>query len=306
MTYYPMLAKQGDISLLNELEWQYEIKLDGVRCIAVRENGRVTLTSRTGQDITSQFPDVANRITYAPTDCVLDGEIIPVGDGNFQKLQTRLQRKVFVTEFVATCPCTFVAFDVLKIGDVDLTSEPLHVRRSHLERLRCVQFDLSQVINAYNAGRVISDAKLEGVMAKRYDSKYYYGYRSGDWRKIKPTRQLEVIIGGCTWGTGRRATKLGALLVGVPKEDSQNDLLWYRGSVGTGLTDEMLNKLTGLLDSSEIDDSPFMDFPLNNPQANSVRGYCKPELRCVVEYQELTRDGYLRFPSFKRLVDATT
>src|SRR5439155_20104915 len=133
---------------------------------------------------------------------------------------------------------------------------------------------------------------LEGVMAKRLESTYEPGRRSRAWLKVKIHRRQEFVIGGWTWGEGRREGHLGALLLGYYDDGG----LHYAGNVGTGFTDRMLRDIGQLLEPLRRETSPFVDLPRLK---NTV--FVEPELVGEVEFSEGTRDGTLRHPSFKGL-----
>jgi bifunctional non-homologous end joining protein LigD len=135
-------------------------------------------------------------------------------------------------------------------------------------------------------------AGLEGVMAKRLDSVYEPGRRSRAWLKVKNHRRQEFVIGGFTTGEGRRAGRIGALLVGYYEDGT----LRYAGHVGTGFTEQMLDELEELLRPLRRDTSPFAETPrLKNAT------FVEPQLVGEVEFSEWTRTGTLRQPSFKGL-----
>lgn len=315
MKYYPMLASTGDESLLGSTRYQYEPKLDGQRCLVYINNGKVTLMSRTGKDMTPQFPEIVNSIACRVSgEFVFDGEIVvltPDGNTDFQALQTRMQRLTNVVKSIQVYKATFIAFDVLVMGNLDVMYLPLSARRQILmqcEGLFSIIDTLQplEVQDYYDT--IVWTGVGEGVMAKLLTSPYLHAERSKHWMKIKPTRETTLCIGGCTWGIGKRASTFAALLLGESSKLSPDGVahygtpLSYQGSVGTGFNDEQLQSLMILLQDRKTTESPFIDYPLSHPQADKVRLYCEPTLRARVRYQEKTADGKLRFPSFLELV----
>jgi bifunctional non-homologous end joining protein LigD len=147
-------------------------------------------------------------------------------------------------------------------------------------------------------GQALLDAseqqQLEGIMAKRLDSPYEPGRRSGAWIKVKNHCAQDVVVGGYTPGEGGRSASMGALCVGVHDDGG----LRYAGKVGTGFTDATLASVTGKLRELRREDSPFEG---RQPPKGTV--FVDPRLVARVEFREWTRAGTLRAPSFKGLRD---
>ncbi len=135
---------------------------------------------------------------------------------------------------------------------------------------------------------------LEGIVAKRLDSTYQPGRRSTTWVKVKNINRQEFVIGGWMPGKGDRSARIGALLVGIY---DQNAMLRYAGRVGTGFTEEELDRLGGLLAGIERPQSPFSAGPA--PPRGAV--FCEPRLVAEIEFTEWTARGSLRHPSYKGL-----
>jgi bifunctional non-homologous end joining protein LigD len=145
---------------------------------------------------------------------------------------------------------------------------------------------------------VSADQGLEGVIAKRLDCPYEPGRRANGWVKVKNVQREELVIGGWLPGEGRRRERIGALLVGV-REDRK---LRYSGRVGTGFTESELDRLSALLGPLETRESPFENDPAHPaPPKGSV--FVEPRHHASVEFLEWTKDGVLRAPSYKGLVD---
>jgi bifunctional non-homologous end joining protein LigD len=137
---------------------------------------------------------------------------------------------------------------------------------------------------------------LEGVVAKRLDSRYEPGHRARTWIKIPLRHTQEVIIGGWRPGEGNRAGTIGALLLGVYDETGQ---LRYAGDIGTGFTDRMLRDLQAMLNTRERPSSPF-DETVPREHARHAH-WTEPELVGEVEYRQWTTDGRLRHASWRGL-----
>ena len=133
---------------------------------------------------------------------------------------------------------------------------------------------------------------LEGVMAKRKDSRYEEGMRTGSWLKIKKLRTCDCVIFGYTQGAQSRGTTFGALLLGVYDKDGK---AVYVGKVGTGFTEEMLGILTDKFEKLKTDVAPFQ------PEVGDRVTWLKPELVCEVAYQVVTDDTKLRMARFHHL-----
>ena len=146
---------------------------------------------------------------------------------------------------------------------------------------------------------------LEGVVAKRLDSPYEPGARSGAWRKIKLQRRQELVIGGWSPGRGARSGRIGALLVGVydapqdeARERGEPQRLLYAGSVGTGFTTAELDRLQALLEPLRRATSPFA-----GPVDKKPAIFAEPRLVAEFEFTEWTNGNRLRHPSYKGLRD---
>jgi bifunctional non-homologous end joining protein LigD len=136
---------------------------------------------------------------------------------------------------------------------------------------------------------------LEGVMAKRLDSRYLPGQRSAAWRKVKVRRRQELVIGGWTAGTGGRSASIGALLVGV--HDPGGGPLRFAGGVGTGFTDQTLAMLQAELATHITDTCPF-DPPPPRAAMRTPVTWVRPELVAEVAFGEWTPDGRVRHGSY--------
>jgi bifunctional non-homologous end joining protein LigD len=140
-------------------------------------------------------------------------------------------------------------------------------------------------------------ADLEGIVAKRRDSTYAAGQRSPAWVKVKNLTTDEFVIGGWVPGEGRRESMIGALLLGVVSSDDATAPLTWVGKAGTGFSMAELERLHALLAPDRMTESPFA----NDPGERSAV-FVASRHRCRVEYREITKDGILRFPSYKGLV----
>jgi bifunctional non-homologous end joining protein LigD len=285
-------------------DWSYEIKWDGVRILADVAPGHVQLWSANGNDVTASYPELEGLpATVCDRSVVLDGEVVALDDAgrpSFGVLQRRMHiadRREAVRRAEET-PVVYQLFDLLVLDGNDLTELPLADRRRVLEGIiepgPCCQ--LSPV---YADGRALLDAAdrlgLEGIVAKRLDSRYLVGKRSPVWRKVKVRRQQEFVVGGWTEGMGNRAGHLGALLVGYHEAPGTPELR-YAGKVGTGFSHGVLSQFGAWLAERATDECPF-DPPPPRPDARRAH-WVTPDLVVQVEYGEWTGDGRLRHPSY--------
>jgi bifunctional non-homologous end joining protein LigD len=285
--------------------WVFERKLDGVRCMAHRnDGGPVRLLSRTERDMTNQFPELAEALGAQPVDdFVVDGEIVAFADGvtSFSRLQRRARERVSVFLYV---------FDILRHEGRDVRDLRLRERKALLRN--AFEFGgrvrYSQHRNQHGK-RLFSDAcrqGLEGLIAKRARSPYRSGARSRDWLKLKCHLEQEFVIGGFTAPQGSR-TDFGALLVGYhgvgerPASASTRSpgKLRYAGKVGTGFDRSTLETLGRRLRELERDDPPFADV---HPIPRGTH-WVEPELVAQIGFSEWTRDGRLRHPRYLGLRD---
>ncbi len=307
----PMLATAGPPDQLPQPQraWSFEVKWDGVRAIAYAKPGRLRLESRNLRDITAGYPEVRGLLReLGMREAVFDGELVAFDDAGRPSFE-RLQRRMHVTapssvrRLSASTPVVYAIFDLLYLDGHDLMGLPYEQRRERLQGL-----DLGgpawRVPAAHpGAGRRLLDATraqgLEGIMAKRLNSRYEPGRRTGAWIKIKHTRRQELVIGGWLPGEGRRTDRIGALLMGHYVADVDPPRLQYAGRVGTGFTDRTLEQLKARLSPLRRDENPFDPRP--KLPRNAV--FVAPELVAEIEFREWTSEGVMRAPSYKGLRD---
>jgi bifunctional non-homologous end joining protein LigD len=315
----PMLAVAPDAPPpLDDPRLVYEPKYDGIRAIVLVEPGptpHVRLWSRNGNEKSRQFPELVSALSaWAATlaaPVVLDGEVVALDrDGHpagFQRLQGRIHvsvpgyRSSAPAQTPAQQPTAFVAFDLLRDGDVDWRARPLRERRAALEaRCRDMGSPLLRVSRqVVGDGHALYDEATrhgwEGLLVKGVDSPYRAGKRSPEWRKLKIQQQDEFVVAGWTDPRGTR-THLGALILGARGADGALD---YVGDVGTGFTGAELARVGALLARLATDDCPFDPPPKTPARAHWVR----PVLVAQVRYTEMTDEGRLRHPAYLGLRD---
>ena len=247
--------------------WAYEMKWDGVRAfmlVSGADDMPVRVSNRKGGDITAGYPefaDLGDELGAAPA--LLDGEIVALDENSRPSFQL-LQRRMHVRDPAALrnlaheVPVAFMVFDLLWRDGEQLTGLPYTERRRALEALGIGgtrwQVPPASTERGDDALATSRELGLEGIVAKRLDSRYESGRRSSAWRKIKHELRQEFVIGGWSPGEGWRSGGIGALLLGYYDADGS---LHYAGKVGTGFTERELERLEALLAPIEQAASPF-------------------------------------------------
>jgi bifunctional non-homologous end joining protein LigD len=201
-TLNPMLAQTAKVPFDSE-HHLFEIKWDGIRCLAFIEAGRVRLQSRQLTEMTSQFPELA-CLERLPSGTVLDGELVVLQEGrpSLHEIQRRtfLQNRRRIQFLSQRTPATYMVFDVLYLKSEPLLTAPLSLRHQALqklfERLHLQNVVLPETICQHGCQlfRHVVRFGLEGIMAKRLDGPYLPGKRSRCWLKIKPKLSPQVLM----------------------------------------------------------------------------------------------------------------
>ena len=300
-----MLAVPGELPPPPRTAWAYEMKWDGVRAVVYVDGGRARVMSRNDRDITVSYPELRELgAALGTTQVVLDGELVAFdshGRPSFSTLQQRMHigDAAAARRLAASVPVVYVIFDLLHLDGRSLLREPYDSRRELLEALGLAgpSWQVSPAFSAPAADvlRASHEQGMEGVIAKRRDSRYEPGKRAPAWRKIKHVRTQEVVLGGWRPGNGRRAGKIGSLMLGLP----EGGKLRYIGQVGTGFTDALLADLGARLARLERKSSPFAA-ELPSAVRRDAR-WVTPKLVGEVAFTEWTPDGLLRHPSWRGL-----
>ncbi|QOD03849.1 ATP-dependent DNA ligase [Pseudarthrobacter sp. BIM B-2242] len=300
--FSPMMATAGTTADLKGSDWQFELKWDGVRALIVADEEKVRIISRNGNDVTATYPELTDRACWPDGSFVADGEIFavgPTGRPDFGVLQGRmkLSRPGDVAKARAAIPVRLMLFDLLADGGEDLRRLPFAKRRQRLEEFHRPSecpVELSPVLDE-KVEHILESAQelgLEGVMAKRTDSRYVSGQRTRTWIKIKLEQTQEVVVGGWRPGKGGRQSSVGSLLVGIP----DGPKLRYVGRVGSGFSARELEELRQKVDDLARKTSPFDDVPREDA---SDAHWVRPRLVGEVTFGQWTGAGKLRHPVWR-------
>jgi bifunctional non-homologous end joining protein LigD len=294
-TYTPMLATLAD-DVPRGAGWAFEVKWDGYRALARVAGGEATLRSRNDNDLTARFSNVAKELVKAvkTPDCVLDGEVCALDESGRSSFSAMQQGK-------PGTPIVYYVFDVFEIDGEPVIDLPFVERRKRLEQLLDKRNRTVRLSEAFEDGNALYEAAkeqgLEGIVAKRLDSRYLPGKRTRDWLKIKTHYEQEFVIAGYTKGTGRRASSFGSLVLAYYRG---NELV-YAGNVGTGFNSKEIEKLLDALRPLRRSTPPFREAPKMPKVRKGDVIWVEPKLVCEVEFVEWTHDGRLRAPSYKGL-----
>jgi bifunctional non-homologous end joining protein LigD len=288
----PMLATRGT-TVPSGPAWVHEVKWDGMRVLVRVKDGKVRLSSRNENDVTASFPELSG-LGALGHDVVLDGEVVAFLDGipTFGALAGRIHNQA--PDLDRARPVTLFVFDVLSIDGVDVTGEPLSMRRQLLEALD-VNGEHWQTPATYDDGTTLLEVTLEqgleGVVSKRLSSRYEPGRRTKDWLKFAHRPSGTYVVGGWRYETDS-TSRLGAVLVGQPTKQG----LVYRGRVGSGIAGKQGPLLKSLLDPLLADESPFADEVPKEDRLGTV--WVRPEVVVDVASLGMTPQSRLRQPAY--------
>lgn len=290
----PMLTTASKVVPKGE-EWLHEWKWDGYRLIAATREGEAQLWSRNGLPWEARVPELADALGKLNLPAVLDGELIAVdarGYSDFNALQAALKSG-------KTNQLRLAVFDLMRLGEVDLTGVELHARKSVLrELLKGADPRLFYSDHVVGHGDEVFEAArksgMEGIISKRADSTYKSG-RGDAWLKVKAVETREFVVVGYTQPKGSRKG-IGAFLLAQLKGGE----LVYAGRVGSGLSDAMLQELPKKLQALETRE-PTVPLPPHTPLPPGNVHWVKPQLVVEVIFRGWGKEGLLRQASFSRL-----
>ena len=275
-------------------EYIFELKLDGERSIAYLDIDKTILKNKRSMLMLPKVPELAEIHKNVNVRCILDGELAVIKDGkpDFFEIQKRsmMSNPVKIDMAAKKYPACFTAFDILYCEDKQVTDLTLMERKALLQeavKSEDSRFAVSRFIekNGIQFYNLAEQRELEGIVAKRKDSKYYFDKRTKDWIKIKYLQDDDFVVLGY-----------------VPKENSMNSIilgqyrngqLVYQGHVTLGVGGEPFRRIKALDKTS----CPFSEIPKGNENAVWVT----PKLVCTVKYMIKTESGGMRQPVFKGL-----
>jgi len=277
-------------------EYIYELKLDGERCIAYLDNEKTVLKNKRNVLMLPKVPELAEIHKNVNVRCILDGELAVIKDGkpNFFEIQKRsmMSNPIKIEMAAKKYPACFTAFDILYYEDRQVTDLTLTERKELLQKAvksEDSRFAVSRYIEKNGTAfyNLAKQQELEGIVAKRKDSKYYLDRRTKDWIKIKYLKDDDFIVLGYV----PKENNMNSIILGQYK----NNQLIYKGHVTLGVGGEPFRKIKSLDETS----CPFSEVPKGNENAVWV----KSELVCTVKYMMKTDNGGMRQPVFKGLRD---
>jgi DNA ligase D-like protein (predicted ligase) len=299
----PMLSLPAT-SLPEGPQWQYEIKFDGYRALGLRSCAKARLLSRNGKDFSRRFPSIVSALSNLPDETIVDGEIVAFDESglpSFTVLQNNLRSETTVI---------FYVFDLLTLEGKEIIHLPLDQRRALLLNKVVAKLSdpvrFSQTIDSppLQLLEAIREQGLEGAIAKRRDSRYEPGRRSGTWLKVRVNRSHELVIGGYTPGSHR----FDGLIVGFYEGKS----LMYAATIRSGFTPLLRENLFSRFRNLASDRCPFANLPepskgrwgegLTAKEMTKCHRL-KPRLVAAVEFLEWTPTNHLRHAKFVALRD---
>ena len=295
----PMLLLRTEDLPDDPARWSYQLKFDGYRAVAFKTGGKLHLRSRNDNDFSNRYPAVVRGLARLPNETVIDGELIALADDgrpSFNALQNFDSSESAILYFV---------FDVMLFQGHDVTKETLDARRELMERrivthlTEPVRYTDTLHASLRDLVHSVKVQRLEGLVAKRRDSQYEPGLRSGAWMKMRINQGQEFVIGGYTVGT----KTFDALIFGY----YEGGRLIYTGRTRNGFSPAGRGKLFTQLRRLETAECPFA----NLPEATSGRWgqgltktkmadcrWLKPVLVGQFEFLEWTTDNHLRHTRF--------
>jgi DNA ligase D-like protein (predicted ligase) len=283
-------------------EWSYEVKLDGFRLSAVKKSGATTLYSRRGNILNKKFHYIAEALKKLPDNTVLDGELVALdshGKSDFGLLQNFRSAESKIHYYV---------FDILTLKGKDVSQLPLDERRALFRKILPHNEHISEsAVDHDSPATMLKFAKqngLEGIVAKRCDSPYEPGKRSGLWQKYRLNLQQEFVIGGYTRGSNG----FDALIIGFYRG---KDLL-FAARVRAGFVPSTRREVFTHIKGLRIAKCPFANLPQKEPgrwgqglTAEKMKDcvWLKPETVVRIDFAEWTGADHLRHTKYAGVRD---
>lgn len=298
----PMLSETSEKPPLSK-DYTFELKWDGIRALISLEDGQIKIRTRNQNDVTAQFPELLiGEKAFRATNGLFDAEIVSLDPGGkpiFKKVINRLMStgETTIQKLSKTNPVHCYVFDCLYLDGRSLINEPLLKRKEWLA-------DAIRPDTPYRVSEHVDDGQslfeaaklhgLEGIMAKKKDSKYLPGRRSDCWIKVKVKQTSECLIIGYTKGKGDRGQTFGALHIA----EKVGTELHYRGKVGTGFDDSTAKEIASILKKVTVMKRPNVTGKLLDEKIST---WLAPEVIAEISYSKLTPDNMFREPVFVRL-----
>lgn len=292
----PMLIGESG-EAFDSAEHIYELKIDGIRCVAYLGDGKTELRNKRLLNVNGLYPELGQIHGQVNARCILDGEVFVMRSGKpyFAEMQRRsLMSDSFKISLASKqLPVSFTAFDILYRNGEVLTGRPLMERKRILAETvfrESDRFTISRYIEQYGVSFYNLTAKqgLEGIVAKHRDSKYYMDKRTRDWTKCKNLLEDDFVVCGYI----EKEQGVVSIVLGQYDEDQ----LVCKGHVTLGVSGHDFARIRSL---PRQERHPFVILAKGNETANWVA----PELVCTVKYMEPTVTGGMRQPVFKGLRD---
>jgi ATP-dependent DNA ligase len=272
----PMLSRAAEALPVGD-GWQFEPKWDGFRTLVFRDGDEILLQSRDEKPMNRYFPElVAPLAANLPERCVVDGEIVIVGAGglDFEALLLRIHPAASRVKLLAEqSPASFVAWDLLALGDEDLREEALAVRRERLEQAlagAAPPVHLSPATRdralAEDWFRRFEGAGLDGVMAKRLDAPYSAGERT--MVKVKHLRSADCVVAGFRWHKNGAGTRVGSLLLGLYDDEGTLHHVGVTAAFTTAVRQQLVAELAPLRENA-LEGHPWRDWSEAQSEADA-------------------------------------
>jgi bifunctional non-homologous end joining protein LigD len=290
----PMLAEQGTEKDIERPSYYAQRKLDGTRCLIIKDGDRVEMRGRSWKnDYAPLFPEIVEEIRKLPVEaCVLDSELTFFEKGT--------DRDVFITalanpETKKGYKSDAMVFDVLYVEDYNLKNLPFTDRQEILEDIVPDKLEHIDVVETVVKGKKAYFKKIgkkggEGVILKERSSPYREGERTSEWLKVKNWKSDEAVIVGYTEGKGARARTFGALVLAQRDKNGK----WRYVGKASGFNQEQLQNLLQKMRKLKARKPPVVDAD----QVDNVQAWVKPEIVVEVKYYEKSKNGLFRFPDF--------
>jgi bifunctional non-homologous end joining protein LigD len=306
----PMLAILVD-KPFNNKDWVFEVKWDGIRSIFCVHKAKniFKLQSRNGIDITHRYPEIIESLKQVikyNESAIFDGEIVVLNKKGYPEFGSHKERMSInsdreISRLSKTIPATYYLFDILYYEGQDVRN------RDYIDRRKILSEILSQSNNNIKKRVRISDyieqqgvavfenikkMNIEGIIAKRKNSKYIQGTRSKDWLKIKNSKTQDCVVIGYTSGEGSREKYFGSLILAV----YERGLLRFVGHTGSGFNTNQLVRVYTRIKDMQIDKPPIDHIPYLNGKPTWI----KPQLVAEIKFDNWTSEKILRAPIFQR------